>query len=72
MGQSVQNSDFNKIAILKVEFLRLVDAVKEITIAGRILSRSFMEINRRNEKDIYHSKNVTSGTGIIQSAIPKG
>lgn len=68
----MQNSDCNKIAILKENVLQLGDGLREITIAGRVLSRSFMEIHRRNEQDIYHSKILTILTGIIQSAIPKG
>lgn len=53
MGQSVQNSDYNKIVFLKEADLQLADGLVEITIAGRIFPRSFMEIHRINEQDVY-------------------
>ena len=56
MGQSVRNSDCNKIATLKEEVLQLADGLSKITIAGRTLTRSFMEIHRVNGQDIYPSK----------------
>lgn len=56
MGQSVQSSDCHKTAALKEEALQLADGFSKITRVGRTVARSFMEIHRINEQDIYPSK----------------
>lgn len=56
MGQSVQSSDCHKTAALKEEALQLADGFSKITRVGRTVARSFKEIHRINEKDIYPSK----------------
>lgn len=68
MGQSVQNSDCSKIAFLK-KVVQLADGLIEITLVGRVLTRSITEIHRINDQDIYPKKDKANAIDIIQSAV---
>lgn len=52
--------------------MQLADGLIEITIAGRILTRSITEIHRINDQDIYPPKrDKTNAIDITQNAAPK-
>lgn len=51
--------------------MQLANGLIDITMAGRILTRSITEIHRINDQDIYPQKDKTNAIDIIQSAALK-